>query len=141
MVSILKLRVIEPIKNTSSKLCANNFKLFYIFTVQQAKTVYYTNHSETMCKLKANNWWNKFEQKQNCLRQTEEKRTSLFCCTSSKKTKNKALTRTVCKMCFESYLCLKNIRLTSGKHILNHIHNSYSHLENLLLNNSSCYRK
>lgn len=36
---------------------------------------------------------------------------------------------------------LKNISLTPDKHILNHIHNSYSHLENLLLNNSSCYRK
>lgn len=42
-------------KNTSSKLCANNFNLFYVFTVQQAKTVYYTNHCETMCKLKAQN--------------------------------------------------------------------------------------
>lgn len=35
----------------------------------------------------------------------------------------------------------KNIRLTPDKHILNHVHNSYSHLENLLLNNSSCYKK
>lgn len=89
MVSIFKLRVIEPIKIQAPKLCANNFKLFYTFTVQQAKTVYYTNHSEIMCKLEANNWWNKFEQKQNYLRQTEEKRASLFCCTSSKKPKIK----------------------------------------------------
>lgn len=35
----------------------------------------------------------------------------------------------------------KNIRLTPDKHILNHVHNSYSHLENLLVNNSSCYIK